>query len=573
MVADAQHRKPRIQAFADRISSIFVPVVISLAVTTWAIWAVVGATGHMPHKNGRGGHGGGHGNMSMGGPASADDDGGHSGMNAVDSVDDPQLLAFMFGCAVLVIACPCALGLATPTAVMVGGGVGAAHGILIKGGDVLERAARVKTICFDKTGTLTTGQLSTSCVMLWGEGVTEATLLRAVGSAERGSEHPIAKAIMDYAQLMNVATVEPSDFVAAAGQGLQCNVDGRAVLLGNRSWMKENGLLLNGEQEAQVQALENKGHTVVLAALSVASGEAADDSHLEPTNGDGDGDAKADDVASGTPGDAAVRTQRPSLFLAGAMAVADSLKKDAYPVVKQLRQLGAQVWMISGDNERTAAHIAAEAGLDPSHVVAGVKPAGKLAKVQELRDAGAKIAFVGDGINDAPALAAADVGIAVGSGTDVAIETADMVLMKDSLQDVVTALDLSRVVMRRIRLNFFWAFAYNLVGIPLAAGAPSTGSVCRCARPTPSCILPTVCWAFPFRRRSLPGSAHPVPAHVCGRGHGSLLCLGCVLLAAAAPLPAAAATVHEAGPAWHCACQPQQQSVGHTSTALGDTSV
>ena len=354
-------------------------------------------------------------------------------------VDDPQLLAFMFGCTVLVIACPCALGLATPTAVMVGGGVGAAHGILIKGGDVLERAASARTVCFDKTGTLTTGRLTVAKVMVWAPDVTEAELICAVGSAERGSEHPIAKAVLNHALLLNVETVEPVDFVASAGQGLQCVVLGRTVLLGNRSWMLENGLELSSEQERQVAELESTGHTLVLAALELAP--------------------------------AAGKDATPSkLVLAGALAVADSLKPDAYAVIRQLRSQGIEVWMISGDNERTAVHVAAEAGLSSAFVVAGVKPDGKLAKVQELRDAGRKIAFVGDGVNDAPALAAADVGIAVGSGTDVAIETADIVLMKSSLQDVVTALDLSRVVMRRIRINFIWAFGYNVIGIPLAAG-------------------------------------------------------------------------------------------------------
>jgi len=214
--------------------------------------------------------------------------------------------------------------------------------------------------------------------------------------------------------------------------------------------MEENGLALTSEQEAEVAALEHKGHTVVLAALSDA-----------PTPESG---AARDEDAKEAPEDAK------TMHLAGAVAVADSLKLDAHAVVKQLTQRGIHVWMVSGDNERTANHIGAQLGLNPAQIVAGVKPAGKLAKVQELRDAGAKIAFVGDGINDAPALAAADVGIAVGSGTDVAIETADVVLMKDCLQDVVTAIDLSQVVMRRIRLNFVWAFGYNVVGIPLAAG-------------------------------------------------------------------------------------------------------
>lgn len=530
VVADAQHRKPRIQAVADRISAVFVPVVITLAIFTWAAWAIAGATGNMPDWSGdddldmmsfsspsppnpHAGH-----NMPPNPPNTPPDPhashnmppdphvsnnmgsgggsggGGHGAMSmGVPSVEDPQLLAFMFGCAVLVIACPCALGLATPTAVMVGGGVGAAHGILIKGGDVLELAAAVQTICFDKTGTLTTGKLSVARVLLWAQGVNEAILLRAAGSAERGSEHPIAKAIINHAELFGVQTAEPADFVAAAGQGLQCVVDGKTVLMGNRSWMEENGLKLSDVQEAEVAALESRGHTVVLAALSgppdaneVASDAKAATAPTTPTEAAMDATvetavarrARWRAAVAGKPdadADTATIQSDPKsmgtrLFIAGALAVADSLKPDAPAVVKQLTQLGMKVWMISGDNERTAAHIAAQAGIDLKYVVAGVKPAGKLAKVQELRDAGAKIAFVGDGINDAPALAAADVGIAVGSGTDVAIEAADVVLMKEGLQDVVTALDLSKVVMRRIRINFVWAFGYNVVGIPLAAG-------------------------------------------------------------------------------------------------------
>ena len=373
----------------------------------------------------------------------------------------------MFGCAVLVIACPCALGLATPTAVMVGSGIGAAHGILIKGGDVLERASQIRAVLFDKTGTLTTGKLALTKVLLW-HGTSEDRLLWAAASAERGSEHPIAAAIMAYAEARSVQTQEPVDFVAAAGQGLQCVVGGTAVLLGNRSWMEDNGLHLNEEQEREVAQLESQGCTVPLVAMEASDGGA--------------------------------------IAISGALAVSDTLKPDAPAAVAQLQQHGMQVWMVSGDNERTARHVAKQAGIADDCVVAGVKPAGKLDKVQALRDNGDKIAFVGDGVNDAPALAAADVGIAVGSGTDVAIETADVVLMKNTLHDVIVALHLSRVVMvrqcpqtgcartrgsalklaatpadaakltccspvqRRIRINFVWAFAYNLIGIPLAAG-------------------------------------------------------------------------------------------------------
>ena len=278
---------------------------------------------------------------------------------------------------------------------------------------------------FDKTGTLTLGRLTVAAVKLWAPGgCTEEKLLRAAGSAERGSEHPIAAAIAAYAQARGVPTVEPADFVASAGQGLQCVVDGAVVLLGNRGWVHENGLALSGAQEAQVARLEETGHTVVLAALS------------------------RDEGGGG-------------LYLAGCLAVADALKPDAAGVIRQLQQQGKQVWMVSGDNPRTARYIAQLAGLAPEFVVAGVKPEGKLAKVrhpptscaapacdpthlspqpratpcisrasqvQELRDSGFKIAFVGDGVNDAPALAAADVGMAVNSGMDALTLTLTLTL-------------------------------------------------------------------------------------------------------------------------------------------------
>ena len=433
----------------------------------------------------------------------------------------------------------------------------------------------------------------------WAGGVSEEALLRAAGSAERGSEHPIARALTAHAQLREVATVEPTDFVAAAGQGLQCLVDGRAVLLGNRSWMGENGLFLTTEQEGEVAALERRGHTVVFVALeptadaSHATAAATATAAAAATDAAGHAQASCtttlrvggmtcghcsarveealravEGVASatvnleaglatvvgssaaaelvaaveGTGKSAAVaeaEDRPPTLLLAGALAVADSLKPDARPVVKQLQQRGIEVWMISGDNERTAAHIAAEAGLHAARVVAGVKPAGKLAKVQELRDAGAKIGFVGDGVNDAPALAAADVGIAVGSGTDVAIETADVVLMKSSLQDVVTALHLSRVAMRRIR-----SVPSHLREAPSPlARCVSHPNVSAIRRQDQLCLgLHLQCgWHSARRRRALPRAAHPVPADVCGRGDGPLLGLGCLLVAAPPPLPAAKA--------------------------------
>ena len=485
VVADAQHRKPQIQAFADRISRIFVPTIIAIAVLTWLFWASLAAAGALPQPPPPPSH-------NRTNHSAASDDASHAGSDPMASmgatgVEDGQLLAFMFGISVLIIACPCALGLATPTAVMVGGGVGAAHGILIKGADVFEKAARVTSVLFDKTGTLTTGKLAVSRAVVWDPTHSEQTLLRAVGSAERGSEHPIAKAVVSFAAARDVALVEPSDFVAAAGQGLQCVVDGATVLVGNRGWMRDNGIVIDASQEELMSTLEGQGNTCVLAAVAHeeggtsgggehggrigGGGTGVQSSTTGGTAGDatGDGvtgdDATSDGASAG--GQQHVWTR---LRLAGMIAVSDSLKPDAATIVRQLHRSGKQVWMVSGDNERTARHIAVLAGIAPEHVCAGVRPEGKLAKVQELREAGAKIAFVGDGVNDAPALTAADVGIAVGSGTDVAIESADIVLMKSTLHDLLVALDLSATVMRRIRINFGWAFVYNLVGVPLAAG-------------------------------------------------------------------------------------------------------
>ena len=413
VVSDAQLRKPQVQAFADRVSGYFVPCVITLALLVWIVWAYVIAYHLLPAE------------LVDHDPSSMHPSG--------------QMLAFMFGCAVLVIACPCAMGLATPTAVMVGSGVGASNGVLFRGGDVLERAAQVTAVVFDKTGTLTTGRLSVSEVRVWASSLTAPQFLALVGSAERGSEHPVGRAIAAHARARGAALVEPAAFTAAPGQGLACEVGGVGVLVGNRGWLAKHSLELDASQEAEVASLEERGHTAVLVARrSVPSG-------------DSDGAAGRE--------------------LVGMIAVADALKPEAAAVVALLRSWKLQVWLCSGDNERTARYIARQAGIADGRVVAGVKPAGKGEMVKRLqKEDGLVVAMVGDGINDAPALAQADLGVAVGSGTDVAIETADVVLIKSHLRDVATALRLSAVVMRRIWLNFVWAFGYNLIGIPLAAG-------------------------------------------------------------------------------------------------------
>ncbi len=309
---------------------------------------------------------------------------------------------------------------------------------------------------FDKTGTLTTGKLSVARLECWGNksaadlktsaGAPE--LLALAASAELGSEHPIGKAIVAHAQALGLKLSTPRDFTATLGRGLSCEVDGALTLLGNRAWMAQHGLALSAEQEGAVAGLEAQGQTVVL----VARGGGA-----PAVNGGGGGGG---DGRSGSP---------PSGYeLAGFVAVSDTPQPEAGHVVKALQARGVEVWVVSGDNERTVRHLASRLGV--AHVLAEVKPTDKQEQVKSLQARGRTVAMVGDGVNDAPALAQADVGIAVGSGTDVAIETADVVLIKSSLADVPVALDLSRVVMRRIRLNFVWAFGYNLVGIPLAAG-------------------------------------------------------------------------------------------------------
>jgi len=393
VVSDAQMRRPDVQAFADRISSVFVPAVVALALLTWASWAALLSLELLP-------------DLSM------------HGWHRASS------LAFMFGCAVLVIACPCAMGLATPTAVMVGTGVGAERGILFKGGDVLEAASRVTAVVFDKTGTLTSCKLRVVDAAPWLPGLTRAQLLELAGSAESASEHPIGKAIAAHARAQGLRVAAPECYRACAGYGLTCRVGASEVLLGNREWLGRHGVSLSAAQEAQVAPLEAEGKTIVLAAR--------------------DGQ------------------------LAGAVTLADTLKPEAAAVLSQLREMGVQLWICSGDNERTVRHLAQQLGV--ANFTACVSPSGKAEKVAALQAVGEVVAMVGDGINDAPALAQADLGVAIGGGTDVAIETADVVLLNSDLGGVAVALHLARAVMRRIRLNFVWAFGYNIVGLPLAAG-------------------------------------------------------------------------------------------------------
>jgi len=317
---------------------------------------------------------------------------------------------------VLVIACPCALGLATPTAIMVGTGKGAALGILFKNSAALETAHRIETIVLDKTGTITRGEPSVTDVV--GDAV-----LQLAASAERGSEHPLGQAIVAAAEERGLSLAELQSFEAVAGRGIRAQVEDHAVLVGKPGWMSTEGVPLGG-LAAEVERLQAEARTCVVVAV--------------------DGQAR------------------------GVLGVADTLKEGSSEAVAQLHRLGLQVVMLTGDNRRTAEAIAALVGID--RVVAEVLPADKAAQVKQLQSEGHLVAMVGDGINDAPALAQADVGIALGSGTDVAMETADVTLMRGDLRAVAQALALSRATMRTIKQNLFWAFFYNIVLVPVAAG-------------------------------------------------------------------------------------------------------
>jgi len=373
LVQEAQGSKAPIQRLADRVAEVFVPAIIAIALLTFAIWWAT-------------------------------------------SGDFTTALIRLV--AVLVIACPCALGLATPTAIMVGTGKGAALGILFKNSAALETAHRLKVIVLDKTGTITQGQPSVTDV------VGGAPVLRLAASAERGSEHPLGQAIVAAAEVQGVALAEPQNFEALAGRGIRAQVDGHAVVVGKPGWMDTEGIPL-GNLAAEVERLQAEARTCVVVAV--------------------DGEAR------------------------GVLGIADTLKEGSAEAVAQLHRLGLQVVMLTGDNRRTAEAIAAQVGLD--RIVAEVLPADKAAQVKQLQSESRLVAMVGDGINDAPALAQADVGIALGTGTDVAMETADVTLMRGDLRAVPQALALSRATMRTIKQNLFWAFFYNIILVPVAAGA------------------------------------------------------------------------------------------------------
>ena len=376
MVSDAAATKAPIAKIADKVSGVFVPAVIGIALVTTIVWLLIGK---------------------------------------------PVGYALARGISVLVISCPCALGLATPVAIMVGSGLGAKNGILFKTAASLEETGRIEIVALDKTGTITSGEPKVTDI-LPAEGVSAEELLRLANTLERKSEHPLAKAILEYAKEQNVSAEEVADFQALPGNGLTARLDGKALCGGNDTFIGTTAPV-SAEMKAQAAALAEAGKTPLWFSY--------------------DG------------------------RLLGVVAVADVIKEDSPQAVRELQNMGIRVVMITGDNERTAKAIGAQAGVD--QVIAGVLPDGKEREIRKLKTEG-KVAMVGDGINDAPALTRADIGVAIGAGTDVAIDAADVVLMKSRLSDVPAAIRLSRATLRNIHENLFWAFFYNTIGIPLAAG-------------------------------------------------------------------------------------------------------
>jgi Cu+-exporting ATPase len=379
LVEEAQGSKAPIQRLADVIASYFVPIVIGIAIVTFAIWYFIGPAPTLTY-------------------------------------------AFLNFIAVLIIACPCALGLATPTAIMVGTGKGAEHGVLIRSAGALERSQQITTVLLDKTGTLTQGQPQVTDIVAlpsW----SKEEVLRLAASAEHSSEHPLGEAIVKAALEKKLEIPPASDFKAIPGQGIEALVEDKRLLLGNLGLIVDRGLPLNG-LEKEAERLREKGKTVMFLGI--------------------DGE------------------------VVGIIALSDTLKPSAREALRELHRMGVEVAMLTGDNQRTAAAIAQEVDID--RVLAEVLPEHKAREVKKLQDEGRVVAMVGDGINDAPALAQADVGIAIGTGTDVAMETGDVTLISGDLMGIVTAISLSRRTMRTIKQNLFWAFAYNTALIPVAAG-------------------------------------------------------------------------------------------------------
>ena len=396
LVEEAQAGKAPVQRLADRISAVFVPIVIAISLLTLAFWLLAGR-----------------------------------GAGA----------AFTAAVAVLVIACPCALGLATPAALMVGLGRGAQIGVLIRGPEMLERTRRITTVVLDKTGTVTEGRMSVAGVVA-AAGVSEAELIRLTGAAEDSSEHPIARALADYGRAQGPLP-EVEQFGSSAGLGIEARVEGRAVVVGRPVFLHERGLELPDELERRIAGLEAQGMTVVGAGW-----------------------------------DGAVR---------GLVSLRDATKPSSEAAIRSLERLGLEPFLLSGDNERTVMSVARELGIERTR--AGVLPDGKAAVIRELQEAGEVVAMVGDGINDAPALAQADLGLALGSGTDIALEAGDVTLTSPDLRAVSDAVSLARRTLGTIRGNLFWAFAYNVAAIPIAAAGLLSPIVAAAAMSASSLIV------------------------------------------------------------------------------------
>ena len=380
MVQQAQGAKLPIQALVDKVTAVFVPIVMAIAALTALVWLIFGP--------------------------------------------DPALnFALVNAVAVLIIACPCAMGLATPTSIMVGTGRAANAGILFRGGNALQTLSKIEVVALDKTGTLTEGRPAVTDIESLNE-LAENDWLALAAAVEQDAEHPLGRAIVEAARARELDISSADSFEAASGKGVRAQVGGKLVRVGSLRWLKAEGIDAGQELDEQIAALSRKARTPVLVALDTT--------------------------------------------LVGLLGIADPLRESSREAIEILHGLGLEVAMISGDNRLTAEAVAAEIGID--HVVAEVLPEGKVEALEELRARHGRVAFVGDGINDAPALAAADVGVAIGSGTDIAIESADVVLMASDLNKVPEALRLSRATLRNIRQNLFWAFAYNTALIPVAAG-------------------------------------------------------------------------------------------------------
>lgn len=417
LVEAAQTRKAPIQHLADTVAGYFTYGVMAIALTTFLFWDLVG-TRIWSDVLTQGLHGIGSAHAML-----------HSPSAPLSIAPSPLLLSLKLAIAVLVVACPCALGLATPTAILVGSGIGAERGLLIRGGDILEQIHSLDTIVLDKTGTLTTGNpIVTDCLTIQHSPSTahHSPLLQLAASVESGTRHPLAIAIQQAAQQQNLSRLPAEDFLTQPGFGVAATVEQNRVILGTQIWLEQHQIEVGAMAEAQAQSLAERGKTIVFVAV----------------NGE----------------------------LAGLIAIADRLRPDAIATVAALQQMGLQVLMLTGDRRAAAVAIAQPLALTPAQILADVKPAAKAQTIAQLQAQGHKVAMVGDGINDAPALAQAEVGIALHSGTDVAVETAGIVLMRDRLLDVVESIRLSRSTFNKIRQNLFWAFAYNILSIPLAAG-------------------------------------------------------------------------------------------------------